>query len=41
MKTKGSALRLTGLILGIAGTAISIIAIVFSLVGTALGKNAR
>lgn len=41
MKTKGSAFRLTGFILGIVGTAVSITAIVFSLIGLLVGKNAK
>lgn len=37
--TRGGAFRLVGLILGIAGTVISITAIVFSATGLALSKR--
>ncbi len=37
---KGGAFRLTGLILGIVGTMVSVTAIVFSAVGLLLGRKA-
>lgn len=39
MRTKGTAFKLTGFILGVTGTAVSITAIVFSLIGFFMSKH--